>query len=168
MKKICIFLVLCCVILSACRLNGAFSSNVISAQYVSTHQDVPTATTLIDSKSELEAYYENYTNGSTERDDLDDFLKACEKYDDAFFAQNKLVLVSLMEGSGSISHEVTGITYSENSVNIKINRIHPEVGSCDVMGWHIFVELTDCKSLAENVDIDVTFEDIHTKPWFWQ
>ena len=58
MKKICIFLILCCGVLSACGLNGASSSNVISAQYVKTHQDVPTATTLIDSKSELEAYYD--------------------------------------------------------------------------------------------------------------
>lgn len=59
-------------------------------------------------------------------------------YGDAFFAENELVTVVLRETSGSIGHEVLG---ADEKGGIRIKRILPEEGTCDMAEWHIFVEL---------------------------
>ena len=37
------------------------------------------------------------------------FLDACDKYDNAYFERQNLVLIVLQEGSGSIRHEITDV-----------------------------------------------------------
>jgi len=106
--------------------------------------------TVISSKAELEAYYEAYkdTYNLARRekvysDNTIGFLDACDKYDDAYFEQQNLVLIVLQEGSGSIRHEITNVrrNMENGGWDITIDRKVPEVGTDDMAQWHLFLEV---------------------------
>lgn len=110
--------------------------------------------TVISSKAELEAYYEAYKDiYDLERrevvysDTSIGFLDACDKYDDAYFERQNLVLIVLQEGSGSIRHEITDVRRHriENSASdgwdITIDVKAPEVVTDDMAQWHLFFEV---------------------------
>ena len=110
--------------------------------------------TVISSKAELEAYYEAHKDiYDLERrevvysDTSIGFLDACDKYDDAYFERQNLVLIVLQEGSGSIRHEITDVRRHriENGASdgwdITIDVKAPEVGTCDMAQWHLFLEV---------------------------
>lgn len=59
------------------------------------------------------------------------------EYDAAFFEDNVLAAVYLEEGSGSISHEVTGVRRVGETIEIHIRREIPEVGTCDMAYWTV-------------------------------
>lgn len=61
-----------------------------------------------------------------------------EPYSNAFFETHYLVIVSLVERSGSIGHRVDGI--DENG-NIFITRLIPQGGTPDMAEWDIVIEL---------------------------
>lgn len=109
---------------------------------------------VIDSKEELEAYYEaNKDLYDLERkekvysDTTIGFLDACDKYDDAYFERQNLVLIILEEGSGSIRHKITDVRRrrDENGAslgwNITIKTMAPEVVTDDMAEWHLFLEV---------------------------
>lgn len=131
-----------------------------TAQYIRTdgyHEAVEyPIVTVIRSAKQLDDYY----NANKALYDLDSrpdpgadytigFLDACQRYDDAFFREQALVLVLLEEGSGSTRHKVDSATMTGNQLDIRITTIEPEVGTCDMAQWHIFIELA-------NVSDDVT------------
>ena len=105
-------------------------------------------------KAELEAYYEAYKDiYDLERrevvysDTSIGFLDACDKYDDAYFERQNLVLIVLQEGSGSIRHEITDVRRHsmENGAldgwDITIDVKAPEVVTDDMAQWHLFLEV---------------------------
>lgn len=75
------------------------------------------------------------------------FLDACDKYDNAYFERQNLVLIVLQEGSGSIRHEITDVRRHriENGAldgwDITIDRKVPEAGTEDMAQWHLFLEV---------------------------
>jgi hypothetical protein len=100
--------------------------------------------TIVSSKEDMEQYYEKHKNKGW---DLDgnlvpdyDFLDAIEKYSDDYFADNYLVIVRIVEGSGSILHKVERI---DKNGDIVINRLLPEMGTCDMAAWSILIELNN-------------------------
>ena len=110
--------------------------------------------TVISSRAELEAYYEAYKDTyNLERrenvysDSTIGFLDACDKYDDAYFERQNLVLIVLQEGSGSIRHEITDVRRhrTENGTSdgwdITIKTKAPEVVTEDMAQWHLFLEV---------------------------
>ncbi len=104
--------------------------------------------TVISSQEELDAYYERNQasydlerRNDPERDYTIGFLDACDGYDSSFFEENALVLVLLEEGSGSVSHKVTEVKAQEGLLRVDVERIVPEIGSCDMAQWHIIVAL---------------------------
>lgn len=125
------------------------------AQYIRTdgyHEGVeyPVAT-VIRSVEELQTYYEkNKSLYALERrsdpasDSTIGFLDACEKYDENYFAKHALVLVLLQESSGSVRHEVKDVQFlgETEALEIEINALLPEVGTCDMAQWHILVEVS--------------------------
>lgn len=127
-------------------------SCAFSAQYIRTdgyHEDAQyPAVAVIRSVAELNAYYEankdRYDLGRSDDPAADTtigFRNACEKYDDAYFEQQILLLILLEEGSGSNRHEVTALQPAEEGgLTVSIERKIPEVGTCDMAEWHIFVE----------------------------
>ena len=74
-------------------------------------------------------------------------MDACDKYDNAYFERQNLVLIVLQEGSGSIRHEITDVRRHriENGAldgwDITIDRKVPEAGTEDMAQWHLFLEV---------------------------
>lgn len=73
-------------------------------------------------------------------DGAESFLEACERYDEAYFEKQCLLLVLLQEGSGSIRHKVDRVGTADGDTVISIQTITPEVGTCDMAAWHILIE----------------------------
>lgn len=59
-------------------------------------------------------------------------------YDEEFFENNFLVIIYIMENSGSNRHSVDAV-YANGDVHI--TRLLPEIGTHDMAGWHIILEL---------------------------
>ena len=125
-----------------------------AAQYIRTdgyHEEAQyPIVTLIRSASELEAYYDEHKElyDLERRDDpaadsTIGFSDACDRYTDSFFKTHCLVLILLEESSGSNRHKITSVHQDEaGKLNVTINTIVPEVGTCDMAQWHILLETT--------------------------
>lgn len=72
------------------------------------------------------------------------WLAASEKYTDEYFSAHDLYLLVLEEGSGSVRHEITGIS---NGV-VTLKRHVPEVVTDDMAEWHIFIEVNKGETLS--------------------
>ena len=149
-----------------------------NAQYIRTgggHEDVEyPVVKIIRSVDELNAYYNaNKDKYSLERrtdpasDSTIGFLDACDKYDEAYFEDQILVMVLLKEGSGSIRHEVRSIAWSEQNkkLTVYIESIVPEIGTADVAEWHILVEPESIVKVDSGDDVTVILDgvDPHTQ-----
>ncbi len=146
-----------------------------SAQYIRTNAIGEGITypqvKIIRSVEELKAYYEankdiyylerreNYGSDYTRG-----FLDACDKYDEAYFENQILVIMVLEEGSGSISHKVTNVGViginEAKMMTIEIDRIIPEIGTCDMAEWHILIEPEAGTIVEDEEDIYVTLHDV--------
>ncbi len=130
--------------------------------------------TVISSRAELEAYYEAYKDiYNLERrenvyaDSTIGFLDACDKYDDAYFERQNLVLIVLQEGSGSVRHEITDVRRhrAENGASdgwdITIKSKAPEVVTDDMAQWHLFLEIQmgDVIKATDKVRINGTLSE---------
>lgn len=132
-----------------------------SAQYIRTDGDYPTPYfVVIRSKKELEDYYnENKDRFDLERktevysDTTIGFLDACDRYTDDYFAENILILAVITEPSGSNRHEVASVSCEGGKLVVTVNRIIPEVGTCDMACWHIFVEAGREECTGEAVEL---------------
>jgi len=128
-------------------------SYAFDAQYIRTNggpEEGYPYHTVISSRAELEAYYESqkdiYDLGRRETvysDSTIGFLDACDKYDDAYFERQNLVLIVLQEGSGSIRHEITDVRRNMENAGwaITIDSKAPEVVTDDMAQWHLFLEV---------------------------
>ena len=92
--------------------------------------------TLINDIQALNSYISS--NEGTYNFESDEFKAVSEKYDEGYFNEKALVLVLLEESSGSVRHEVNGV--SDDGV-ISITRSVPEMGTDDMAQWHIFIEI---------------------------
>ena len=94
----------------------------------------------------------------TNTDDLHSYLNsgyygdALDKYDDNWFSNHKLMVISLGESSGSIRHEVTDLT----SDYVTIKRIVPEIMTCDMAAWDILIELDKTATISDNFKVNLT------------
>ena len=93
----------------------------------------------ISSAEELQAYVQETCRGLT---------GVVGQYDDAFFAENDLLVVIKYEGSGSNRHELTGVKVTPSQTEGKryvlqpeIKCLDPELGTCDEAGWHILIAI---------------------------
>ncbi|MBP3435946.1 MAG: hypothetical protein J6K62_06450 [Clostridia bacterium] len=130
-------------------------------QYVRTHSpgDVSHAITVIRSVEELYAYYGEYKavfdlerRSEVSLDSTIGFLDACDKYDDTYFEDRILLLLRIGTGSGSHRFRITDMLIAENgTLTVDVATLVPEVGTCDMAGWHIFIE--------PETDINVTDEE---------
>ena len=100
----------------------------------------------ISSAEELRAYEQENFRGLT---------GVLGQYDDAFFAENDLLVVIKYEGSGSNSHELTGVKVTPSQTEGKryvlqpeIKRLVPECGTCDEAGWHILIAIAKDHGMA--------------------
>ena len=113
-------------------------------------------TLWLTSTAELNDYYEA-NKEQYYRDSIDNsstgqiigFFNSISEYDDTFFETNDLILVMLMEGSGSIRHEVTDVLLRplsmgsiQHSIQPVIKRSVPESATDDIAVWHIIIEIS--------------------------
>ena len=113
---------------------------------------------IIRSAEELRNYYEELK--AVSMNELDDDLVwrfTGEQYNDAFFAEHFLVLITVSEPSGSNRHELISITDDQGVLSIHIDRLLPEIGTADMAGWLIVIELSNDNSINE---ADVIFTDV--------
>ena len=119
------------------RTNGGYYADINYPQVI-----------VIRSKQELEKYYEvNREIFDLERHDkvysdtTIGFLDACDKYTEEYFENQILILVLVEHGSGSTRDEVQEIVDAGAGViNITIQSYSPEMCTCDMAEWHIFIE----------------------------
>jgi len=80
-----------------------------------------------------------------------------DHYDEAFFEEYFLVLITVSEPSGSNRHEFVTLEEDNNILTIHIDRLLPEIGTADMAGWMIVIELSN-NYLAE--EVNVIFTDV--------
>jgi len=103
----------------------AFEVQYIRTAYSGTHS---AAVATIESVDELTRYYPYPAdNGSS-----------IEKYSGDFFADKYLVIVLAVESSGSNRHIVESV---DETGEIIISRLLPEIGTADMAEWLIIIEL---------------------------
>lgn len=75
---------------------------------------------------------------------------ASEKYTAEWFENNNLLVIGIWENSGSNRHEVKSVSKSGDSLTVYIDRIRPDVFTCDMAYWNILVEIakTDCEGVS--------------------
>ena len=118
----------------------------INVQYIRTQyfndNSFHKSITIVTSTNELEQYYEKHKlrvfDGQGNLIPHEQFLDAIEKYTEKYFTENVLLIVGLIENSGSVRHKVEKI--DENG-NIFIMRLSPEMGTTDMASWSIIIEL---------------------------
>ncbi|SHM17855.1 dockerin type I repeat-containing protein [Ruminococcus flavefaciens] len=123
----------------------------IEAQYVRTDGYISGAkypqTKLITSAEELKSYIE--ANKDKYNMKSEEFNDAVEKYSSKWFDSNKLMIVVLEEGSGSVRHGVTEVT----NKSVTINRTVPQVGTADMAEWHIFIEYPGTANISDKFSV---------------
>ena len=115
-------------------------------------------TTIVRAVNELDIFYEDLK--AVNHNELDDDLVwrfTDGKYNESFFAENFLVLITVSETSGSNRHAVSSILEDNDVLKININREIPDVGTMDMAGWLIIIELTGNYSVTK---ADVIFTDV--------
>ena len=129
----------------------------INAQYLRRSGDIygistaPEAT-VITSTRQLESYLNKpldsviySTLGGPDQTDK------IAKYDDDWFMAHKLIAIPFGEGSGSIGHEVTELT----SDYVTIERTVPQMQTCDMASWDIFIELSRDSRISDDFKVIV-------------
>ena len=104
---------------------------------------------LITHYSDLNWYYQNNKdicflerNEPGNASDLTiGFLDAIDKYNTKWFDENALVLIPLIESSGSITHTINSYEVDMGVLKINIKSNIPEVCTDDMAGWHLIMEV---------------------------
>ncbi len=110
---------------------------------------------MLDSAAELTSYYLTHKSSSGL---YDDFKKAISAYDVEFFGNKVVVLVALMENSGSIKHEVKEAYLEDGALILDIKCEIPQVVTDDMAGWHIIIELDKkCITAKDNIVINFSY-----------
>jgi len=113
---------------------------------------------IVRSEEELRSFSKQLmptsTNGSNE-----EYISKLtgEQYDEEFFKDHLLVFITVGESSGSNRHELTSVTEDNGVLTININRLMPEIGTADMAGWLITIELSNDYSADKT---EVIFTDV--------
>ncbi len=145
------------------------------AQYIRTglngEEDFPICK-VIHSVEELNAYYnenkDKYYLDTRRQNPASDstigFLDATDKYDEAYFSEQILIMVLVEEPSGSIRHKVNYVKDgSDGRLYIDVHRIIPEAGTDDMAEWHILIEPEKGFSFESEADVTVLIDGIDPK-----
>ena len=107
-----------------------------AAEYVRTDGDGYPDCEIINSRQELENYYNKIKNRVFRPEG---FAEAMENYPEEWFTNNTLVIVAREFGSGSTRVTVTDIAVTDSFVDIGMAIETPETYTDDMAGWQIMV-----------------------------
>lgn len=97
---------------------------------------------LMESAEDLASFIEEgkaYFQFDQAYGDADAFLGIADKYDEAFFAENALLILYTSESSGAIRHTVEEVLLKDNALSIVVSATEPEFGTMDMADWFIVV-----------------------------
>jgi len=115
-------------------------------------------TAIVRSVNELEKFYEDLKAVSSGELDSDLAWRFTDgQYNESFFTDNLLVMITVSETSGSNRHALSSITEDNDVLKINIDREVPDIGTADMAGWLIIIELTNNYSITK---ADVIFTDV--------
>lgn len=152
--------------------NINITSHKFNTQYARTNKasydNTDPETVIIRSKEELENYYNsNKTLYNFERGDDygKSFLEIYKKYDNNYFENQILILLSIVADSGSPRYSINELkTINENNVTktkIDIARIIPGDITADLAAWHIFLEPERDFKIENPENIEITISDVY-------
>lgn len=182
MKKCGIFVLVCALLLAmpACSGKKASSKGISSAETtlptepesiqipysarfveLTPDQDLSfePVISVIRSKTELQAYCEEnklrYFTYSDSGSSIADFAELCTGYDELFFQNSQLILLSFSEPSISTTHEISEIAYqASGQMGIFMNAINDGFLLDRAANWCCILEI-DAKHLVDTEDITV-------------
>lgn len=133
------------------RTNRFFSSqnnhgNETSNFLIKTHDEMEQL--LQDIRDEFETGIDEYL-----QEYLDETISLFEKYDTKFFENSNLILVGIEETSGSTRHKILSVNVFDDKITIKIKRISPNIGTCDMAYWHLFLTVSKSDFNGNTVEI---------------
>ena len=145
-------------------MNESQDDYTFNAEYVRTNGYSPETefpyTKLISSREELDRYVEENKDcydfrayKAYDSDEMYGFSAVIEKYDEKWFESHKLLMFVLEEGSGSNQHKVVNVSKD----HADIQRIVPDIGTCDMAEWHILVELDKDAEICSEADYKINF-----------
>lgn len=127
--------------------DGWFGFN-IDYDYTKTYEE---NILVVTSKSEYDALIENYINKQDigripnvdvfngNKDQVIESLQA--NYDEAFFETSNLVMLALVEGSGSIRHLVSDVIVDDISIKVEMLRMIPYIGTDDMAYYTLYLKV---------------------------
>jgi hypothetical protein len=177
--RILIWLSIFCLLLSACRATQTTQNAQTTPTTESSEQAVPESTgtdknpmiavgqlAFQNPGKQRIGYKENqsgvlYITSATQLPSSDAF----KQYDDAFFQDHALVLVTQTVGSGSVQLEIESIFVSGDTAIVTISHNLPgDVGTSDMATWYLWAEVEaglDLKWTVAGIAKNDSFE-IHT------
>lgn len=69
------------------------------------------------------------------------FTEGLAALDEAFFAEQSLLILYLEEGSGSNRHRVDQVIAEDGTVTVTLTTLKPEIGTCDMAYWAILIPM---------------------------
>lgn len=115
----------------------------------------------IDSAEDLASFIEEgkaYFQFDQTFGEFEAFSTVAEKYDDAFFAENALLILYTTETSGAVRHTVEKVTLSDGALTLFVSATQPEeFGTTDMADWFIVVAL-EKDVLSDATAFDAQYE----------
>lgn len=116
--------------------------------YISSVRHLPVY--RFDTLSDLERFKENFGDALTMdrgHNEISSFRDATAKYDNAFFAENTLMLVYVTASSGSYRYGVESVFCDGQTLSVQVEQTNrSSIGTavtCDMAGWFITVAVPD-------------------------
>ena len=69
------------------------------------------------------------------------FTEGLAALDEAFFAEQSLLILYLEEGSGSYRHRVDQVIAEDGTVTVTLTTLEPEIFTCDMAYWAILIPI---------------------------
>lgn len=92
---------------------------------------------VITDSAALAEYYEHCSAGWF---NVDAFKTKIDGYTDEWFKNNSLIIVAVEYGSGSTKVFADSVVQSGNDITVTLRTECPEVFTCDMAGWQVFIE----------------------------
>ena len=80
-----------------------------------------------------------------------------EKYDEQYFVKNNLLITSMQAFSGGISFEFEDAVIADNTLQITVKQVEPEMGTSDMADWIGVFEISK-KHFNEDLKLDAIIE----------
>ena len=106
-------------------------------------------TKAVNTLAEWESLYLGCSAGSVSNGGFTEGLAAL---DEAFFAEQSLLILYVEEGSGSYRHRVDQVIAEDGTVTVTLTTLQPEIGTCDMAYWAILIPM-DKESAGLPVEI---------------